>query len=633
MSEYDKFGKQIKNIIAEAHQARTTKLVEFAPQSNRSPASIIAVLKKKFGKIVKIGGSKRVYSIGSNQKGYLYITDATSHAFVLAWNKSQPEMGVVTIYAWKEYRLGSEPEYSIQLPPIGDFNEMADAVAKWIINPKSGKIAEFDAPEGVTESMIAEMMVLSEMARRVSPDEFIDILKKSGEDLSDISIVDLTRIAQENDVQIPVAIRTAPEYKKSAFKYNFTGKDSADSPEAEDTNAKLSGAMGGATIDAQPETDDKDFQDLATLASVKKLKKMAGPSSNKLYLMGRKRNGAFFRVEGMEEVLAQIERSIENKLNDNQRADGRSNMEAQYDELTKMVTLIAGGQSASIKSLLLTGAPSSGKTYVVMKAVKALGLQEGKDYVVKKGRITTPAMYRTLIERIDGLVIFDDCDSVVEDKNAVNMLKGALDTDAIREISYDVRGTINTATMTTVERDGMIDSMSRILRNVPEEGDLERFSFLLKKTKKKKSVERDDVDDFADDVIDVEDGDEDDDLSGRIHELQQAIIHHLPNKIDFKGRIIFISNMAQDEWDSAILTRAYTMNMNFSSMEMLDYIEKIKDNIHTNLNDEQKQEVIDYIRELHISGRLRRQVNFRLYQLVCDIRLVQDWKAIAARSL
>jgi hypothetical protein len=56
--------------------------------------------------------------------------------------------------------------------------------------------------------------------------------------------------------------------------------------------------------------------------------------------------------------------------------------------------------------------------------------------------------------------------------------------------------------------------------------------------------------------------------------------NNLPNKIDFKGRIIFISNMREDEWDSAILTRCFHQNMEFSDAEMLDYIETIKQHIH-----------------------------------------------------
>ena len=266
-----------------------------------------------------------------------------------------------------------------------------------------------------------------------------------------------------------------------------------------------------------------------------------------------------------------------------------------------------------------------------MQTVKQLGLVEGRDYVVKKGRITALSMYRTLIEQIDGMVIFDDCDSVVEDKNGINMLKGALDTDPVRELSYDVRGTLNTAVMSPELRDSTVDSSSRILRGKPTGNDLQRFEHFLKK-KKKGGEDMEDDDDLS--QYDTEDFGDDDDDEGdfdhdKLHELQQYFTRHLPNKIDFRGRIIFISNMPESDWDSAILTRAFTINMDFSSQEMLDYIDKIKGHIKTpGLSDEEKQEVVDYVRELYTTGKLKRQINFRLIQQCFDLRLVDSWRRL-----
>ena len=53
-----------------------------------------------------------------------------------------------------------------------------------------------------------------------------------------------------------------------------------------------------------------------------------------------------------------------------------------------------------------------------------------------KGRTTAAGLYITLYQNSDKIVIFDDCDSVFKDEDAVNLLKAALDSYDTRRISY-----------------------------------------------------------------------------------------------------------------------------------------------------------------------------------------------------
>ena len=46
------------------------------------------------------------------------------------------------------------------------------------------------------------------------------------------------------------------------------------------------------------------------------------------------------------------------------------------------------------------------------------------------------ALYRALYENRASLLIIDDCDSVLTDKTALNILKSALDDKPVRVISY-----------------------------------------------------------------------------------------------------------------------------------------------------------------------------------------------------
>lgn len=99
------------------------------------------------------------------------------------------------------------------------------------------------------------------------------------------------------------------------------------------------------------------------------------------------------------------------------------------NDLTKMVIYDA------TPSLIVTGEGGLGKTHSVNQAIDVTGLQ-GCEYIFIKGYSTARGLYNTLYDNNDKLIIFDDCDSVLEDKVAVNILKSALDSYDNRTISW-----------------------------------------------------------------------------------------------------------------------------------------------------------------------------------------------------
>lgn len=58
------------------------------------------------------------------------------------------------------------------------------------------------------------------------------------------------------------------------------------------------------------------------------------------------------------------------------------------------------------------------------------------DYVFFKGYSTARGLYNTLYDNNGKLIVFDDCDSILEDKVALNILKSALDSYDKRTISW-----------------------------------------------------------------------------------------------------------------------------------------------------------------------------------------------------
>ena len=99
-------------------------------------------------------------------------------------------------------------------------------------------------------------------------------------------------------------------------------------------------------------------------------------------------------------------------------------------QLTRMVI------NKSAVSLIVTGAGGIGKSYCIKREIMRKRLVKHDDWVLIKGFSTPRGLYRILWENNNKLIVFDDCDEVLEDKIAKNLLKGALDSYDEREIHW-----------------------------------------------------------------------------------------------------------------------------------------------------------------------------------------------------
>lgn len=109
-------------------------------------------------------------------------------------------------------------------------------------------------------------------------------------------------------------------------------------------------------------------------------------------------------------------------------------------------------------ALIVTGAPGTGKTYTITEQiVKKGGLRKDVDWSHVKGTSSPMGLYRHLFENKDRLVVFDDCDDVLKDMRMTNILKGALDTNPIREISWLSKNTFNPDLVDSSEFDKLIE--------------------------------------------------------------------------------------------------------------------------------------------------------------------------------
>jgi len=188
-----------------------------------------------------------------------------------------------------------------------------------------------------------------------------------------------------------------------------------------------------------------------------------------------------------------------------QPKQSRFSINERFDFVSDMVTMLCNGAQPSV---VITGPGGLGKSYTVSKTLEANGFKDisildesfevgtrmpAKKFIVVKGHSTPKGLYRLLFENRDGVIVFDDCDSVLKDPVSLNLLKGALDSYSRRIISWRA---------------------------------------------------------------DIKDED-------------------LPTTFEFKGRVVFISNLASSQIDQAIITRSMAVDLSMTTQQKIDRMRHI----------------------------------------------------------
>jgi hypothetical protein len=127
----------------------------------------------------------------------------------------------------------------------------------------------------------------------------------------------------------------------------------------------------------------------------------------------------------------------------------RFDINTRFGFVEKLVNMVATGVQPSA---VITGEGGLGKTYTVTKTLEANGYKDISDladfqvgsvintrkcFTMVKGYSTAKGLYRTLFENNKSIIVFDDCDAVLKDPVALNLLKGALDSYGKRIISWN----------------------------------------------------------------------------------------------------------------------------------------------------------------------------------------------------
>ena len=234
-----------------------------------------------------------------------------------------------------------------------------------------------------------------------------------------------------------------------------------------------------------------------------------------------------------------------------------------FSFVEKLISMVASGVQPSA---VITGQGGLGKTYTVMKTLVAAGYKDAstladfevgavvnrsKIFVTVKGYSTAKGLFRTLYENNGSVIVFDDCDSVLKDPVALNLLKGALDSYGKRIISWNA---------------------------------------------------------------DMKDED-------------------LPRSFDFTGKVVFISNKAQNDIDQAIRSRSMMIDLAMTLDQKIDRMEFIakSDEFMPEYSMEVKNDAMGLIKALKNDCK---EISLRTLISVSKIRASnKDWKDLAEYML
>ena len=151
----------------------------------------------------------------------------------------------------------------------------------------------------------------------------------------------------------------------------------------------------------------------------------------------------------VEKRLASMVGDIEQAIVVATEKQNKYGINERFSFVEKLVNMVASGVQPSA---VITGEGGLGKTYTVTKTLEANGYKDISDladfqvgtiintrkcFTMVKGFSTAKGLYRTLFENNKSIIVFDDCDAVLKDPVALNLLKGALDSYGKRIISWN----------------------------------------------------------------------------------------------------------------------------------------------------------------------------------------------------
>jgi hypothetical protein len=142
-------------------------------------------------------------------------------------------------------------------------------------------------------------------------------------------------------------------------------------------------------------------------------------------------------IEFDTDAIAAKEKAVE-KETDEQILE---RLTERFDILTEMTKAVKAGD---VRAMIVSGPPGVGKSHNVEAVLQKDGLfdvlgERKPRFEVVKGAMSSIGLYSKLYEFSDSksVLVFDDCDDILQEELSLNILKGALDSNQRRFISWN----------------------------------------------------------------------------------------------------------------------------------------------------------------------------------------------------
>ena len=192
-----------------------------------------------------------------------------------------------------------------------------------------------------------------------------------------------------------------------------------------------------------------------------------------------------------------------------------------FEDLNSLMKVIS---KKKMNSLIVTGNAGIGKTHTVIDTLEKNRLVREKDYLIFRSKTSPLGLYMNLFLHHDKVIVFDDLDDLFTNDDCSSILKAALDSYDVREISWSSKKMQNVVGMDPGRR-------------------------LQLETEAREQL-----------------------MAGNPEVL-------LPNRFTFKGQIVFISNMSSDKFDKAVLSRSMNIDLSLSDHQVFSRMKNIADSM------------------------------------------------------
>jgi hypothetical protein len=130
-----------------------------------------------------------------------------------------------------------------------------------------------------------------------------------------------------------------------------------------------------------------------------------------------------------------------------------------YSKKIEVVTKMTRGVALSnLRCLVISGSPGIGKSYNVLEELSKLKKSHGLNVIVSKGHLTPYKLYGMLVANAgpESILVFDDCDAVLDNTQALNLLKAATEFAKKRYVSWNSSMNADTGVDDQVEFKGKV---------------------------------------------------------------------------------------------------------------------------------------------------------------------------------